>query len=279
MKLYKFRTLSTNSLSALANNKLWFSRLNDFNDPFEGAHILNSKVSDDDLVLFSKSINWKSKEEVGEEAYNKILSSMKINDDGLSKITLLKCIAKHDLNILVEIIHNSKIACFSLYDEKNDLLKENLMWSHYANGLRGFCLVFDGSKLQSDIYESSNKSMRPIQIKYQDEPKLLILSDYIRSIITPEFEDHDYIRTITETIATKSVKWKYENEVRISVLGKINLHLYSYETLLEIVIGSRMPKDQKNLVIGIAKKSNPNIIIKEACLKHNSYQIEILDYK
>ena len=44
MKLYKFRAVNTNSLTLLANNQLWFSSLDDFNDPFEGAHILNNHL-------------------------------------------------------------------------------------------------------------------------------------------------------------------------------------------------------------------------------------------
>ncbi|MFT6989937.1 MAG: hypothetical protein ACJASL_001914 [Paraglaciecola sp.] len=42
--LYKFREVNTNNLSALANNKFWFSSLNDFNDPFEGSHIKGNNI-------------------------------------------------------------------------------------------------------------------------------------------------------------------------------------------------------------------------------------------
>lgn len=44
MYLYKFREINTNNLSALENNQLWFSSINDFNDPFEGSHVKENNI-------------------------------------------------------------------------------------------------------------------------------------------------------------------------------------------------------------------------------------------
>ena len=181
MRIYKFRTVDTYSLSALSNNKLWFSALDDFNDPFEGAHILDNYLSKDDYALIKAMVDWKPKEEVGAEAYEKMLTEMGIQEDKLTDEELFKSIAVHDLNILVKTIHASKIVCLSLCDEEKDPIKENLMWSHYSNGLRGFCLVFDNESLQEDINNSTQQSMRAIQVKYQDEPNILKLSDFVKS--------------------------------------------------------------------------------------------------
>jgi len=52
MKLYKFRTVNTNSLSLLGSNQLWFSSLDELNDPFEGAHILNKHLPNEILSTF-----------------------------------------------------------------------------------------------------------------------------------------------------------------------------------------------------------------------------------
>ncbi len=279
MRLYKFRTVDTYSLSALSNSKLWFSALSDFNDPFEGSHMLDSHLSNSDLNLIKEMVQWKPKEEVGEEAYEKMLSEMGINEEGLTNDKLFKSIAIHELDILINIIHASKICCFSVSDDEKDPLKENLMWSHYSNGLRGFCLVFNGDALQIDINNSSQQAIRAIQVKYQNKPNELKLSDYVKSESELNTAKNDYFQYITETIATKSLAWEYENEVRILALGDHNIHAYLPDTLLEIVVGEKMPEDQKNLVINTAKNANPSVSIKEARLKQNSYKLEIIDYE
>lgn len=40
--VYKFSSLNINSLSALAERKAWFSKLADFNDPFEGQFVIET---------------------------------------------------------------------------------------------------------------------------------------------------------------------------------------------------------------------------------------------
>lgn len=42
--LYKFRVMDTNSLACLANCHLWFSKLEDLNDPFEGVYDVDTLV-------------------------------------------------------------------------------------------------------------------------------------------------------------------------------------------------------------------------------------------
>ena len=278
MKFYKFRIVDTYSLSALSTNNLWFSTANDFNDPFEGAHILNNNLSSEDLSLIKAKVKWKSKDEIGKEEYREMLEDLGVQNDNLSEEDLFKKITEHDLAALIDVVHNSKITCLSLYDNEKDPLKENLMWSHYSDGLRGFCLVFDARKLEDDINKSTKQSMRIIQVKYQDEPNELSLSDYIKSESILNETNDDYLQSVTETITTKSKDWEYENEVRILAMSKLNLHTYSPEALVEIVVGERMPEEQKKLVIDTAKNANPDIIIKQARLKPDSYQLEIVSF-
>lgn len=42
MKFYRFRSISTNTYQEIINNEVWYSRLNELNDPFEGLFINNS---------------------------------------------------------------------------------------------------------------------------------------------------------------------------------------------------------------------------------------------
>jgi hypothetical protein len=51
LKVYKYRTVDAYSLAGLANSELWFSGLQDFNDPFEGSY----KFEEDEFDAQDKS--------------------------------------------------------------------------------------------------------------------------------------------------------------------------------------------------------------------------------
>ena len=172
----------------------------------------------------------------------------------------------------------SKIVSMSYFDRENDPITENLMWSHYADGLRGFCLVFSSKQLQCDINKSSGRIMRPINVMYQNEPNVLRLSDFLSSKTLYGDPEIDYIEHVIQTVSRKSKSWKYENEMRIISMSESNIHSYTTSALLEIVIGDKMPLDQQKLVIQTAKIANPNIIVRRAKVKENSYLIQIQDY-
>lgn len=272
LHLYKFREINTNNLSALANNQFWFSGLNDFNDPFEGSYIKEINI---ERKLIS-GFEFKIKKEVGAEKFKEILSELELVEGDYSSEELFQAIAEHDLKKSINIVHSSKIACFSIEQEINNPLTNNLMWSHYANGLRGYCLVFDGDDLLNDFYSSDKKAVRPIVVKYQDTPNTLRLKDFIQSELPINDVDINFVQKVTETVATKSSDWEYENEFRLITLEQSDFHIYSPELLKEIIVGDKMPASEKKLLLNVARASNPNVVVKTAKLKKDSYQIEIL---
>ena len=275
MKLYKFRTVDTNSLMLLSNNQLWFSAFMGFNDPFEGTYILDDEFPDDVLDTFEM----KSKEEMGEDKYNEMISSAGLQGKDFTKEELIKKLAENDFQNFISIIHSSHISSFSLRDDTNDPIDENLLWSHYADGLRGFCLIFDYEKLLSDIKETSEKAIMPIEVTYQDTPKTLKLLDFVLSNdVFGNNEDESYVLSVTESIATKSEDWSYENELRILSLDSTNIHSYKPWTLEQIIIGEKMPASHKKRILDIVKSNHDEILIKEARLIPNSYNIEILEH-
>ena len=76
----------------------------------------------------------------------------------------------------------------------------------------------------------------------------------------------------------KSSSWSYENELRLLSKENHHAHFYPPEYLIQIVLGDKMPEDQKKLVIDIAKSSNPNVEIKIAKLKDGTYDLDVIDY-
>ncbi|MEX0336406.1 DUF2971 domain-containing protein [Vibrio tubiashii] len=187
-------------------------------------------------------------------------------------------LAESELDVVLSIVRRSKIISLSASDDERDPITENLMWSHYADGLRGFCLVFDCQALQKDIHSFSNRAIRPIRVSYQDTPNELDINDFIQSPAMLNVSKLNYVDYVVKTIASKSKSWTYENEFRIISMSETNLHSYDPSTLNEIIIGDKMPLDQQKLVTDIVKSVNSSIRLKRAKLKENSYLIEIVDY-
>lgn len=279
MKLYKFRQVDTFSLSGLSNNTLWFSDLNDFNDPFERSYILDEVLSDEVKKELILRVTPKPDNEVDLKIKQKVFKQAGVKS-GDNKEEFLHKMLKHDFKVaLIDIIHKSKAICMSQESSVNDPLYENLMWSHYADGLRGFCMVFERDKLLQDFIDQQ-LTIRPIIVEYSDVPVTLSLNEFALSEhVLNKVLMKELISNVTKTLATKSLSWKYENELRMLSLEDNNIHEYYPESLLEIIIGEKMPQDQQKLVIDTARSANPNIIIKYAQLKKRTYQLEIVDYQ
>ncbi|MCY9805892.1 DUF2971 domain-containing protein [Vibrio scophthalmi] len=277
-RLYKFRDVNTNSLTALANAELWFSSKEDFNDPFEGTLILDESLDESDYQLWRDNVDWTMEIDPQDKGFVQLCESLSLNPSTTDEKLLILEGLRSDLGVLKKIIHESKFLCLSQRDQTTDPIYENLMWSHYAQGLRGFCLVFNNDGLQKDINKASKKRMRGIKILYQDQPNKISLSEYLRSDMWTNKNCKKYIQTVTETIATKSSVWKYENEMRIMTLdSQANAYNYSPETLEEIVLGEKMPQRHKELVLSIAKSKYPHAKIKIARIIPNTYKIEIVN--
>jgi hypothetical protein len=278
MKLYKFREVDTFSLSGLSNSVLWFSDLGKFNDPFEGSYVLDETVSDYVRQNLLSRITPKPDSEVDVAQRDRMLKEAGVTDNDNQGEFFFKMLKRDFEKAMIGTVHKSKAICMSRYDDNDDPLYENLMWSHYAGGLRGFCLVFDSEQLQQYFYEQG-LTIRPIEVEYQDRPVTLSLDSFARSRhILNDNPMTDTITDITKTIGTKSKAWKYEKEYRLLTLENGNAHSYSPKCLKEVVIGEKMSKDQQKLVIDTAKSANPDVVIKMSRLKAGTYQLEIVDY-
>ena len=110
-KIYKFFKGTNRDLNTVKENKIWMSRGDYFNDPFDSSFFVNRK----------------SKERYPEEERDMAIRDFleQEDQDNLS----------HDMQ------HNSLITSFS---ENSDSI---LMWSYYARDHKGFCVEYSLSKL------------------------------------------------------------------------------------------------------------------------------------
>ena len=189
LRLYKYQAYNIQNLDNLKNKCLWFSKPSGFNDPFDCSipYLLGEKSSTEWDILYEqvKKIWMDAKDQQNKELLANLFENEKPSEDFKKSYILGYHLGWRKL---VEDNFSQKgIACFS---EKWD---DILMWSHYADGHRGFCLEFDTGFVPFSMAK---------QVHYSDLLPLLPLEDGNADLI--------------ESLATtKSNNWCYEKEWRI----------------------------------------------------------------
>ncbi|MEA5356652.1 DUF2971 domain-containing protein [Vibrio parahaemolyticus] len=151
MKLYKYRSNSKETLerdlNSIANNQVYYSKLRNLNDPFEGKYLYNGHLFNLSCFIFE---HFKSD--------LKIKNHSKKND-------IDKC--KNSNILLEEFI--SRIGDFGVFS-LGKVQDSALMWSHYANSHEGFCIEYNLNKLKT-------KENIIFDVSYVDSIPVLLRSD------------------------------------------------------------------------------------------------------
>lgn len=204
MLVYKYRggddEIFERDLSSLEKNCFWSSNFESLNDPQE------NMISTDKFIEQSSSIAslflQKSK-----DSLSGIYGSL---DDLLG--------------------YNKKIGIYSLSKSYED----KLLWAHYANSHRGFCIEYDLDKLV-DSYIHESKSHFPVL--YNLKPTELEFAD----ISQASTNNGSLLQKI---FACKSKEWEYEKEYRI-VTNDFGIQNYDFDAVKSIYFGLKMPDSQK----------------------------------
>lgn len=277
--IYKFFPYNPHDLDALSNNYLWFSHYSDFNDPFEDLFIQNALNVEINKYEEKKAIE-----------YYKLIHKGRVPADQVEAFILELCITgkleehyrdsitktiEYAKNRFSKFVSDSKVCCFAqdkLLTEES-ALTSRLMWSHYANGLRGFCIEYDRKKLIEGLYKTLGYKPLYTSIEYGKLKKHRaeeLLFGSAKSI------NETGLPAGIGSIATmKSDDWAYENEFRLVVENLSLIEIHS-EAIRSITIGEKMDKHKVNTLLSIIK-SNERIQCKlnRAIIDTNSFEIKI----
>lgn len=195
-----------------------------------------------------------------------------------------------------------RISCFG--SDGNNLL----MWSHYGDGLRGFCVKFDEDALiggRTDCYV--------LDVAYRDVPPAVDSlvygvawdQDWYSQVAIEETEravryqgrserqgeiamyeesGAEAIRLMREiwqhVFATKPAEWKYERERRLLVQTAATdiapvLRKYDRNAVREIIVGERMPDDFRTRLLAIVRKHYAHADVKTARRTNGAYTLTI----
>ena len=241
--LYKYRCISERSLRMLKDGKYFFASAHSFNDPLdcsvEPIYELPSieKIIDNQAKVLQDNDGISYKE-------------------ALQKSQLIRGIPKAELEKLLQRIQSTikkmlkdEYGILSL-SAKNDNI---LMWSHYAEYHKGFCIQFKRSSI------NPLGVTKPVQ--------------YVKEYPCFNYFDDLPGNIVKKIILTKSCDWSYEEEWR--GIQEANTEVrYTDDMITGIIFGLRMPDHHKKEIYQIFK-SNEHMNYYQAELIQRKYKLEI----
>jgi Protein of unknown function (DUF2971) len=248
--LYKYYSYNSNSLSVLINQKLWFSKPASLNDPFDlGINFINYINSDDFGYVIETCKNQPFISSERKKELDEIGKIERISPDPVALSGSWEEVNEKLRNDL----RNSGVFCMS------ELNNNILMWSHYTDGHKGFCVEFvrNPNNLLGDTDVTN-----PVT--------------YSCNFPSPSpFTDEGRNSCFDDLFLTKSKDWAYEKEWRlINEEGDIMLPFPG--DISAIIFGLKMSSRHKETIRSIFSR-NANIIYKQAEIVPNSFNLKIVE--
>jgi len=161
----------------------------------------------------------------------------------------------HNIAILLKLYikRSSEDVGVSCFAESKDIM---LMWSHYANHHKGFCLEYDTK-------EEPFCNVCPV--------------DYV--IDFPEIKSHflfedDDLKTYIRLLTTKFRDWSYEREWRIIGPSAGSKLKYSSQALKAIYFGTKTDPQDMETIRNIVRSYNENVQLYKGKMNETRFQID-----
>lgn len=276
--LYKYFSVSDRSLNAFSQHTLHAQHFTRFNDPFEcSAHFVAGQIDreaePERFAALIRAWGFENPAEAPLEGTEEYFEQFESYNLGLS-------------------LPGVRICCFAA---ENDNL---LMWSHYGDGLRGFCLEFDEAAINKAI---SGFDGFPFitDVTYSDAAPsvdgmvLGVLDDQINyAYMCFHAEKNDFWLEEAKRLegevqdlyrhgfATKPVAWRYEKERRLIIqTDEHNMDplaiSYPPEAVKSIIVGELIDPCSLLLLKDIVRDNYPKIKFLTARREIFTYKLKI----
>jgi hypothetical protein len=244
--LYKYRVLNEYSERILFHNEIYIPSPIEFNDPFD-CQLHYQINTDEDFLRNELKIFYREEcPDVSHEQLNEVVEkhlSLGTHKDPVQWKQVVH-------NSMLRWLNRTGVYCLS---ERNDSI---LMWSHYSNGHKGFCLEFNPKTYlraaQKVIY----------QIEY---PRLMYTGD--------DENDKALINTV---LLTKSDSWDYEKEWRVIETRGPGLYKITDSDLDGVIFGCDISNEDRSRIISLIQKRNDQLKLYEARVKQSEFGLDII---
>ncbi|SDT38809.1 Protein of unknown function [Mucilaginibacter mallensis] len=261
--VYKYRSWNDeNHRNILLKNQLFLASPKDFNDPFDCRIPINYLLlnTPDKISQYATEYTIRQFDRLTELGVN-LEDHIKFIEDRLS-------------NEISEIQQENEYRHFKEQDERYGVLSLSkkwdniLMWSHYGDFHKGFCIGLWEEKLRNSKFVGKGGP-----VIYNDN------DDYPE--ISPLNEQNNLEKSFIET-HYKSKDWHYEEEYRLTRLFYPNYPNLSDRIIevgddffAEIILGIQIPKEHKEEIMIIAK--NKSIPVYQAVKVPMKFLIERIE--
>ncbi len=225
MLVYKYRSGEDRDIKALENNQYWASSIEELNDPCEATT---------DTKKIKKVLNY-----IGQKVGAKTGEDFELINNNTDEVLSM----------------DNKMGIYSL--SKTPL--DELLWAHYANSHKGFCIEYD---LEVLLKNDGSNHIHSFPVSYSKKPPSIGFLDIIRD------EQNSMIKKFA---FHKSKRWEYEQEHRI-VTSKKGLNSYNPQALKSIYFGLKISESDKNQIIN--RLQNRGIRFYQIGLERNSYSFK-----
>lgn len=285
---YKYMTYSTANI-VLENQTLRWSTPATLNDPYDIQFDLRINFDRNKVLRDTLDKLWKV--HLGElrgHPENRMTAAFELMRPALKGIPkkifmrdmeagIRKSFAAMDKNIhqtyrdTRDQLSTTKILCLT------DSPINQLMWAYYADSNRGAVLRFQDEPGADSPYKTAKKMsyMKDIPMLFEEDE----LSDFLSGLT-----NFDQVKRINTLVYTKSDAWKHESEWRIFSGNGRNKNAphedvkFGAKELTGVVLGCRMPLDQRAALSLTIKRLYPHAEILQATPANHSFQLELSPY-
>lgn len=234
----------------LTHNELYLSSPNQFNDPFDSSLPFQYRKKDLKPRKIYKRMYQMSIIEWPLMTHSERDRIIKERIGSGAFINSKYSKERHE-NFIKEI--NEEIGIYSLSENKSNIL----MWSHYADSHKGYCIGLDYNILLKIV-----RSIGPVT--YSD--KFPVLSLFPK----------DPVADFMQLFMTKSIDWAYEREIRIIMRYKARQTVkIPDECIKEIIFGYKMEEPHKKEIMDLIKTKSTPIEIFEATANDEKFKLDI----
>lgn len=140
--------------------------------------------------------------------------------------------------------------------------KNRLMWSHYADSHKGFCVEYDFSMPNKEVLD-----VLPLPVMYSKQRPLIPWEAAFEK--TPENMEKTW-RQLMTGLLTKDSEWSYENEWRVFVDAMDSADL-KMPPISCIYLGASITEENRNRILSIAR--DRKIPVKQMAVDRGKYAL------
>lgn len=229
--LYKYESLTAQTLQNLKGQVLFFGSPMQFNDPYDCALIPNIRPPTDDEIESIRHSYLQST--ITPPAARQEFEALTTNALRQTLISAGLSGLKAATNAFLT---TRGVSCFS---ERNDDL---LMWSHYGGRYKGMCLEFSTA---SEPFSKMHK------VQYVKAPPIIELAPLLKT-----HTDFDFISTL---FCTKSEAWSYEKEWRALHAVAGTKFVYPANLLTGVYFGPDIDRESLEIICLILRGQNESV--------------------